>query len=189
MNGINPNAMNAMVNGTNGIPRAPENLEEMKTKLNTFIYDYFLRNEQFDLARALKNSQLSTNTTKTAPSRKLNGEENGDDAKDDFDAKKPADLPYPSDVPGGATDNCFLLDWFQIFWEMFFAPRKMVAMKPSPAAAAYMSQQKVSFNMHMFFSRFGQLMGFAGAADPGSPERNAWWHDAWLSDHDACNRT
>lgn len=142
MNGSVPNAMNQMANGTNGIQRGPENTVDMKAKLNTCIYDYLLRNGEGDVARALKNSSLTIQTVQSPPQRKNNGEDNGEDTKDDLDTKKPVDLPWPADVPAGATDNSFLLDWFQIFWEMFWAQRKD-GPKPGPSTTAYMNYQRV----------------------------------------------
>lgn len=152
MNGNIPNAMSQMANGTNGMQRVLENTEDVKTKLNTCIYDYFLRNGEEDLARALKNSSLTTHTAKSLPPRKQNGEDNGEDTKDDLETKKPVDLPWPAGVPAGITENSFLLDWFQIFWEMFWAPRKS-GLKPGASTTAYMSYQRVrsrSFSLTNF---------------------------------------
>ena len=144
MNSITPAAMNAMANGTNGVNSrsAPESDQELKTKLNTYIYDYFLKNEQYDLARALQKSTLSILTTKTPPRRPNGVDDGGDDSKDDID-KKPADLLHPAEVPQLMNENSFLLDWFQLFWEMFWAPRRDPKIRPGQSAISYMEYTKV----------------------------------------------
>jgi hypothetical protein len=144
INGINPGAMNAMANGANGInARHSVEDQELKTKLNTYIYDYFLKNEEYDLARALQKSGLNLQTTSAPPTRRQNGiDDSNEDSKEDIDSKKPADLPHAADVPPSTTENSFLLDWFQLFWEMFWAPRKS-GPKPGQTAVNYIEYQKV----------------------------------------------
>ena len=82
--------------------------------LNTYIYDYFLRKENYDLARAF----LKTYPCKTTPRAKQNGAMDMD-KKD----RRPDDLPDP-DIPGVAPeDPAFLESWWQCFWDMFFVAR------------------------------------------------------------------
>lgn len=150
MNGVTPaGAMAAaMSNGTNGAQRNVPDQGEMdfKTKLNTYIYDYFLKNEQYDLARMLHNSTMPLNTAKGGGSRRPNGlDENSmdTDSKDDIDTKKPHDLPRPSEVPTLTGENSFLLDWFTLFWEIFWAPRQSGRGKVSAAALSFMDHTRV----------------------------------------------
>lgn len=148
MNNINMAGMHAangalggmplMNNGSNGgMSRAdvdPEGTQayEMKAKLNTYIYEYFLKNELYECARAIKQSQVPIwlDTTKSSPGRRRDGDINGvddnsmdTDSKDDLDSKRPDDLPPPK-VPSNVTANSFLLDWFQLFWDHYGAQRK-----------------------------------------------------------------
>ena len=147
MNGINPGGPMAMTNGANGAaPRAalePERDAEMKVKLNTYIYDYLIKNEQWDVARALHKSSMTVNTKPGG--RRQNGMDDNamEDSKDDIDSKKPADLPAPGDVPSSASDNSFLFDWFSIFWDIFLAPRQRGKVG-NPAAFSYVEQTRVS---------------------------------------------
>ena len=121
----------------------PEMDVEMQTRLNTSIYDYFLKHEQYDCARALKNSSLEVKTKppKGSPGRgqDVNGmdDHSGDDSKDNTD-KMPADLPAAMGT-SIQHDTSFLLDWFSLFWDMFFAQRK--APLASQNALAYVQQQ------------------------------------------------
>lgn len=143
MNGVNPgSAMNAMANGANGVRSGPDNEPDIKTTLNTYIYDYLIINEAFDVAEAMSKSALALNLSKTVPSKRSNGvEDSGEDSKDDVYAKKPPDLPYPSDILSTANGNSFLLDWFQLFLEMWRAPRGKE--KVMPDAVRYIEHAKV----------------------------------------------
>ena len=147
--------MPLMNNGSNGgMARADADLEgaqayEMKQKLNTYIYDYFLKNDLYECARAIIQSQIPIllNNTKISPGRRRDGDMNGvddsamdTDSKDDLDSKRPEDLPLPrlsSEVP----DNSFLLDWFQLFWDIFLAQRKGKA--ATPQAVQYVQNTQV----------------------------------------------
>jgi hypothetical protein len=82
--------------------------------LNTYIYDYFLRNEKYDLARAFYQSHKC----KTTPRVKQNGALDMD-KRDNV----PDDLPVP-DVPSqGPGDSSLLESWWQCFWDMYFVAR------------------------------------------------------------------
>jgi hypothetical protein len=82
--------------------------------LNTYIYDYFLRNENYDLARAFCQSYKC----KTTPRVKQNGALDMD-KRDNV----PDDLPVP-DVPSqGPGDSSLLESWWQCFWDMYFVAR------------------------------------------------------------------
>jgi hypothetical protein len=94
-----------------------------RTMLNTYIYDYFLKEGMYDLARAMLNSDQHINVlSKDGRRRDENGLGNGvgddamdTDSKDDMD-KRPNDLPA-ANVPA-TTDSCFLYEWFALFWDM-----------------------------------------------------------------------
>ena len=154
MNGLNVangvgGSMPMMHNGTNGASRTGSEHDrelDYKMKLNTYIYDYFIKQEQFDCARHLLKSSLNLHTTsKASPSRRPNGIDGGSmdvDSKDDVDTKIPPDLPHPDlgDVNEG---NSFLLEWFSLFWDMFFAARKD-SKKSSIHAMQYMQHTQVN---------------------------------------------
>lgn len=120
--------MPMMNNGAAGVrPLMPVN-NDTKAQLNTYIYEYFLRNGMYDCARSLLNSEQQVNVnTKDSPGRRDNGNlgngaEEGGDSKDDIDAKRPADLPEPN-LPKECPETCFLYDWWCLFWDMFNAQR------------------------------------------------------------------
>ncbi|KAK8208308.1 camp-dependent protein kinase pathway protein [Phyllosticta capitalensis] len=118
-NGGTPLANNGGVRG----PADPQTL------LNTYIYDYFLKNHHWDLARQVKN-ELHPNTKpgsglKPSPGRRdVNGVDDAmdTDSKDDLH-KCPDDLPQAA-VPSDATENSFLFDWWSQFWDIFNAHRQ-----------------------------------------------------------------
>ena len=147
--------MPLMNNGSNGgMSRAdadPEGAQahETKLKLNTYIYDYFLKNDLYECARAIIQSQvpLALHTPKSSPGRRRDGDMNGvddsamdTDSKDDLDSKRPDDLPLPM-VPSDVPANSFLLDWFQLFWDIYFAQRKGKA--ATPQAVQYLQNTQV----------------------------------------------
>ncbi|KAG8624338.1 hypothetical protein KVT40_007405 [Elsinoe batatas] len=107
-----------------GTPGAspPSSTMDNKKRLNTYIYDYFLRNGMFDLARQLLAKEDIELQEKPSPNRKdVNGVTDGDgDSKDDIPGK-PADLPkanVPSEV-----NSAFLLDWWAMFWDVWISGR------------------------------------------------------------------
>lgn len=130
MNNVAMSGMNAMggpVGG--GMPmmnngaaaggiRPPGNVDQ-KQRLNTYIYEYFLRNGMFDCARALLSSNEPLKLSKESPQQ--NSEEDND-SKDDIDSKRPDDLPLP-DVPKDSQDSCFLYEWWCLFWDVYDASR------------------------------------------------------------------
>jgi len=146
MNSLNMAGMSAMggpVGGggmammNNGIPGNPRpasvNDNQQRSQLNTYIYEYFLRNEMYDCARAIINSDQPINVHKNSPGRRrdMNGNlvDNGvspevtdGDSKDDIDSKRPDDLPAPN-LPKECPESCFLYEWWCLFWDMFNAQR------------------------------------------------------------------
>jgi len=117
--------MPMMNNGAAGV-RPPMPANDNRSQLNTYIYEYFLRNGMYDCARSLLNSDQPMNVIKDSPGRRRDengGDEGGDgDSKDDIDTKRPADLPDPN-LPKECPESCFLYEWWCLFWDMFNAQR------------------------------------------------------------------
>ncbi|KAK2740472.1 hypothetical protein FQN57_006099 [Myotisia sp. PD_48] len=139
MNQVNMQGMNSMVGGPmGGIPMvnsvsAPRSepstsfQDAMTAQLNTYIYDYFLKQGYHDCARALwQDDKVSINTNPVSkPSTgRREGEVNGVDGDDSKDNTKqiPDDLPRPN--LGDSQQSSFLFDWFNIFWDVYSAQRK-----------------------------------------------------------------
>ncbi len=138
MNNVNMAGMNAMggpVGG--GMPMGMNNgaaavrqpmpvNDNQRSQLNTYIYEYFLRNEMYDCARSLLNSDQPMNVLKDSPGRRREngaGDEGGEgESKDDVDSKRPSDLPEPN-VPKECPESCFLYEWWCLFLDMFNAQR------------------------------------------------------------------
>lgn len=99
--------------------------------LNTYIYEYFLRNEMYDCARSLLSSDQHIKLQDGPNSRRdengnLLGNGVGDsmdvDSKEGVDAKRPEDLPQPM-IANLSVDQPFLFEWFCLFWDMFNAQK------------------------------------------------------------------
>jgi hypothetical protein len=121
--------MPMMNNGAAGVrPPMPGN-NDQRSQLNTYIYEYFLRNGMYECARSLVKSDQPMSLIKNdSPGRRRddgtlgNGtEDGGDDSKDNIDSKRPSDLPEPN-LPK-ESDTCFLYEWWCLFWDMFNAQR------------------------------------------------------------------
>ncbi|KAM3565658.1 hypothetical protein ARSEF4850_001258 [Beauveria asiatica] len=99
--------------------------DNQRVVLNTYIYEYFLRYEMFDCARALLSSDQPVNVKDGKNGNAINGA--GDDAmdadtKDGIESKTPDDLPAPK-LPMPASDTSFLYEWFCLFWDIYNAQR------------------------------------------------------------------
>ena len=150
MNNVNVANMNAMaggapmpmgMNNANGpMAAAQQAAQRMDSTgnnhvmLNTYIYDYFLKEGLYDCARALLASDQPPNVNKGSPGSRRDENNNllgngvGDDAmdtdsKDDVDSKRPSDLPLP--ILTAQSDTCFLYEWFCLFWEVLVSQRKI----------------------------------------------------------------
>jgi hypothetical protein len=153
MNNVNVANMNAMAGAVGGAPMSMamnnangpmaaaqqaaqriDNTGNNRVMLNTYIYDYFLREGLFDCARALLTSDQPPNVNKGSPGSRRDENGNvlgngvGDDAmdtdsKDDIDSKRPSDLPLP--ILSAQSETCFLYEWFCLFWDMLMSQRKM----------------------------------------------------------------
>jgi hypothetical protein len=145
MNNVNMGGMNVMggpVGGgmpvmnngaAGGVIRPPMPVNDnQRSQLNTYIYEYFLRNGMYDCARSLLKSDQPMKVIKDSPGRRRDdngsnigngaGDEGDGDSKDDIDSKRPDDLPAP-DVPRECPESCFLYEWWCLFWDMFNAQR------------------------------------------------------------------
>lgn len=117
MNMASTGGMPMMNNGAPGRPAlGPEG--DKRTLLNTYIYDYFIRMEMFDCARALCQADTTIKMIKSEHS----GENAEDQSMKEEDNKRPADLPRV-DLPRECPESCFLLEWWGLFWDMFNASR------------------------------------------------------------------
>jgi hypothetical protein len=87
-------------------------------RLNTYIYDYFLRNQHYDIARAMH--QSSTMEIFTQPKQSPNQRQNQPNGNDDNDADRPKDLPDPAFQN---TEGPFLQDWWFQFWDIYHSRR------------------------------------------------------------------
>lgn len=106
--------------------------ENQRSQLNTYIYEYFLKQEMHDCARALLKSGEPVNVIKDSPGRRRDdngssmgngaGDDSAEDSKDDIDSKRPNDLPLPN-LPKECPESCFLYEWWCLFWDMFNARR------------------------------------------------------------------
>jgi hypothetical protein len=162
---MNMNNMGGMVGGAPGMEHgaAPRGSSaaayDGRQMLNTYIYDYFCKNNMFECALALLKSpdaevQIDGNF-RPSPSRRpqkhesdggmngiddesmdgSDGQRQGDDSDD---IKNIKDLP-PAKVPT-AISGSFLLEWWCCFMDIYWARAKGNA---SVAANAYVSQTQV----------------------------------------------
>lgn len=159
MNQQNQMAMGGPVNApTPGNGQAGH--DEVLKRLNTAIYDYLLRNEHYEVARALSKSGMPifTKDVKNESPSQRNGQVNGDamDVDSNGDrgiSNRPEDLPSPGNVVEGP----FLQDWWFQFWELHFAKR---GKNPNPQTNAYVAHHRMQQKQ-----RLG-MMG--GGMDPAS---------------------
>jgi hypothetical protein len=140
--GMNPGAGGPvggipMMNSGSSAPRGDPNAnvqDSMVVRLNTYIYDYFLKRGYHDCARALvQDESIPINTSpasKSAPGHRRDGDVNGvdpdgmlADSKEDIKSRIPDDLPRPN-LNGDPQQTSFLFDWFNLFWDIFWAQRK-----------------------------------------------------------------
>jgi hypothetical protein len=90
-----------------------------REQLNTYIYDYFLRNDNFVAAKAMIDSDLKITVgpaQKFSPKTRSNGVGSMDD-------QPPTEMPSPLLPQNQIADNSFLLDWWVQFWDIYQATR------------------------------------------------------------------
>ncbi|KAJ4337723.1 hypothetical protein N0V87_004471 [Didymella glomerata] len=133
-------AMNANGGPVNGTPvmanmnipgQQQQQQQQMdpREQLNTYIYDYFLRNNHNRLARAMVECDMKMSTQpaqKTSPGNKPNG-------IDSMDDDSISGLPNPLLPKNQMADNSFLLDWWVQFWDIYQAT-KVRSGQPSKGA-------------------------------------------------------
>ena len=151
MNGVNGAVggmpmINHATNGTGSRNSTDQDREnDYEVKMNTYIYDYFLKNKEYGCARSLLNSRLKITTRKSSPSHgDVNGIDDSSmdaDSKDNLDSNRPDGLPQPH-IPGLTQNTSFLLEWFSVFWDMYFAQRKDA--KATTQAMQYVQHTQVS---------------------------------------------
>ena len=118
-----------------------------REQLNTYIYDYFLRNEHFQLARAMLESpgmKMSTGQPmKPSPNNRLNGADPlGQDEE----------FPAPQLPPNQMADNSFLLDWWVQFWDIYQATKTRNG--NSKGAVQYIQHTRVSLHHVLQTARY-----------------------------------
>lgn len=144
--GPNPMMNNCAVPQPAGQRPQQNNHEHKQRLLNTYIYEYFMRNEMFDCARTLLSAdpgikvQDGPNTRRDENGNIIaNGDSMDVDSKEGIDSKGSEGLPLPQ-VPNQTMDNPFLFEWFNLFWDMFTAQKHK---QGDPRAIAYMGHHQV----------------------------------------------
>jgi hypothetical protein len=152
---MNMNNINMVGAGTPGgmehgaPPRGGSNNE--RQLLNTYIYDYFIKNDMLDCAKAILRSPgadiLFEGNYRPSPGRpKQEGDMNGvdedamdssDDRQNGDDPKNIKDFPPPKVPPH---QNSFLFEWWACFMDIYCARNKGPA---SQAANAYVNHAQV----------------------------------------------
>lgn len=120
------NNMQMPNNGPNGVARMPEEHVEdanYEGKLNYFIYGYLYNKRLYDAARELKNSGVPFDPS--LEEGDMNGVDNNihTDSKESIDKDRPTDIPEFKGIHDGQ-GGPFLLSWFALFWDIYFAQRK-----------------------------------------------------------------
>jgi len=119
--------------------------EDQKIRLNTYIYDYLLKLEEYELARSFSTVCPIKSKNNTSPGR---GTVNGvDDAMEsdskDASIKKKHDLPIP-DVPSYSENgNCFLYDWWCQFWDVYGARTRVGQTRATETTLQYLGHNLV----------------------------------------------
>ena len=116
-----------------------------RQQLNTYIYDYLLKNEHYGLARALQKELpiYAAPQARTSPGRRdVNGiDESMENESKEDPHKRPDDLPLPSILDN--TEGSFLYDWWCQFWDIWSAHRRKIP--PGAPASQYLANAQVSY--------------------------------------------
>ncbi|KAF1354433.1 hypothetical protein EJ07DRAFT_133008 [Lizonia empirigonia] len=118
-NGGPVNGTPIMANMSMPVPPPARPVMDPREQLNTYIYDYFLRNNHNRLARAMVECDMKMSTSppqKPSPSSKPNG-------IDAIDDDSSSGLPLPLLPKNQMADNSFLLDWWVQFWDIYQATK------------------------------------------------------------------
>lgn len=150
-----PSAPGNPQNAANGgLAQKPKDGNERQL-LHTYIYDYFIKNDMLDVARAMLQEETADiitipNSRRGSPRQKRDPDGNPShglddsmdtDRKDDIEGgnRRGNDLPLakvPTDCPHGS----FLYDWWSLFWDIFGARSQKNA---SSAASVYINSTQV----------------------------------------------
>ena len=149
----------------NGATPGRVNTDEQETsdnipRLNAYIYDFFLGQEMWDCARAMQKNRVNMDPEPGNAEDQMNGT----DSKDAGDSKKPHDLPA-SRV--GGSQGAFLLEWFDLFWDIFEAQRR----RPQPGQIPNNASRYIEHNTVRLVVRAGCIRGLTHRA--GGPEDEA----------------
>jgi hypothetical protein len=115
------NANGGPVDGTpimGNMPNPRRMNTDPREQLNTYIYDYLLRNGHYRAAQTMLDSSLKL---QTGPAQKYSPKDtpNGVDAQ-----PEPAcEMPAPRLPSNQMADNSFLLDWWVQFWDIYEATK------------------------------------------------------------------
>ncbi|KAH3907230.1 hypothetical protein HBI56_183640 [Parastagonospora nodorum] len=116
------NANGGPVDGTpimGNMPHPKRPSTDPREQLNTYIYDYLLRNDHYQAARAMLESGLKMATgppQKYSPKNRVNG--------DSMMEPEPAcEMPAPQLPQNQMAENSFLLDWWVQFWDIYQATK------------------------------------------------------------------
>ncbi|KAF2206053.1 hypothetical protein GQ43DRAFT_1618 [Delitschia confertaspora ATCC 74209] len=146
--------MNAAGGPVGGTPlvnnaRLPGEDRDPITQLNTYIYDYFLRNNHLGIAKQMCDEGMKMSINKPENEKTMNG-------MDQLEAK---DLPCPRIPDNYPVENSFLLDWWSQFWDIYGAARA----KGKPSTIA---QQYLAHNRQLAQMQTNQRMLMAGNLNP-----------------------
>ncbi|KAF2273395.1 uncharacterized protein EI97DRAFT_444924 [Westerdykella ornata] len=148
--------------------------QDPRGQLNTYIYDYHLRNGHIQAAKAMLDNNLQMNLQtkpKQSPgSRNVNG-------VDSMEPDEAADLPRPVLPTGQCVDNSFLMDWWCQFWDIFSARRP--SMSANQKAGQYNQHVRLANDMrnqriNMMNPQYANMMrGIPNGVDPNQLKRAA----------------
>ncbi|KAH7169841.1 uncharacterized protein B0J16DRAFT_406929 [Fusarium flagelliforme] len=121
--------MKAMTDHLHDASRHPQENYNKRAQLNTYIYEYFLRNGMFQCAQSILKADSDVNVQRHSPGSARNSKgsrlkkavcnETTDTGLDSIHSNL---LPAPN-VPNLSADSCFLYEWFCLFWAMFNAQK------------------------------------------------------------------
>jgi len=96
-----------------------------KLTLDTYIYDYFLRKGQRDIAKAMLDSDLTglTTTSKTIDRQEPRAIDDSTDADLKAEMQKRVEGLPAAAVNETHPGEAFLMDWWLLFWDLWSATR------------------------------------------------------------------
>ncbi|KAK5109319.1 hypothetical protein LTR62_007088 [Meristemomyces frigidus] len=160
--GAGPQQMMNAGTPSSGDVGGPHRVDTIK-RLNTAIYDYLLRQNMHEVARAFRATKVEIETDgKKSPNQRAqtNGAGVGDDGMEVDSVFKdlPDDLPAPAQLGHG--EGPFLQDWWCQFWEIYTGYRGNGRQHTLSYIGAQRQAQKARTNMMA-----------AGGIDPANMQR------------------